>query len=95
MGRRRKIVDPQTLEEWQDVADWSEFFVSIDSCRQYGLITGGPLVNVDRSLELLERAKAQGITPRPDAIERCARLWSEARLYGIKNRAAATEKRNR
>jgi hypothetical protein len=38
----------------------------IDACRQYGLLTGGPKVNSDRCIEILDRAKAKGIEPRKE-----------------------------
>jgi hypothetical protein len=52
-------------ETWQDAVDHAEFFLQLDSCRQYGLITGGPTVNIRRAEEILRGGAKRGITPRP------------------------------
>ena len=82
MKPKRKIRNPKTKAEWQAAADCAEFLLAADSCKQYGLITGGPAVNVDRCLEILEKAKAMGIVPAPDAIERYANAWQEQQSHG-------------
>lgn len=64
---------PGTPAEWQDAADAAHFFLLLDAARQYGLVTGGPGVNVDRCVAILDLAAARGIRPRPDAIERLTR----------------------
>ncbi len=61
---------PQTSEKWQEVVDVAEFCLALESARQYGLVRGGPGVNVDRCEELLKLAAARGIRPHKDAIER-------------------------
>jgi len=62
--------NPQNPEEWQEAVDAAEAMLLLDSARQYGLITGGPGVHVDRCLEVLAAGRDRGIVPRPDAIER-------------------------
>jgi hypothetical protein len=57
--------DPQTPDEWQEVADAADFLLLLDAARQYGLIAGGPVANVDRCVALLERAAARGVFPSP------------------------------
>jgi hypothetical protein len=59
--------DPETPAEWQDAVDAADFFIAMDSCQQYGLITGGPRVNCERARELLDRGRALGYTPAPFA----------------------------
>lgn len=59
-----KARNPRTLDEWQYAADAAEFFLGLDACHQYGLITGGPGINVARCETILRRAEARGITPR-------------------------------
>ena len=54
---------PRTRREWQAAVDAAEWALVVDSCRQYGLIEGGPDIDVDRCLLILERAKMRGITP--------------------------------
>lgn len=59
--------DPKTYAEWQVAVDAAAGFIAIDDCRLYGLITGGPTVDRNRSLDILEKGKARGIRPsRPD-----------------------------
>lgn len=69
------MADPQTHDEWQAAADSAEALLLLDSARQYGLLTGGPKVNVDRAQEILDAAAKLGITPRPDAAERFVDAW--------------------
>jgi len=61
---------PKTTAEWQEAVDAAHGCLALDAARQYGLVTGGPAVNVDRAVELLRQAKLRKIFPRPDAIER-------------------------
>jgi hypothetical protein len=55
--------DPKTAGEWQEAVNGAEFFLLLDSCRQYGLIEGGPAVNADRCSAILERGRRRGIYP--------------------------------
>ena len=57
--------DPQTPAEWQEAVDAAAFFLALQSCRLYGLITGGPNVDADRCQEILKRGKALGVAPAP------------------------------
>jgi hypothetical protein len=70
--------DPKTNEDWQHAVDLAEFYLHLDSARKYGLVTGGPHVDVARCEEILHKGRRRGITPSPDAIERI--------LDGIKKR---------
>lgn len=58
--------DPRTPREWQEAADAAWAMLVLDSCRQYGLVEGGPEINFDRCVAILERAKAKGIEPREE-----------------------------
>jgi len=62
--------DPQTDEEWQVAADMAYGGMLLDSARKYGLVSGGPEIDVDRCAEILVAARQRGITPRDDAPER-------------------------
>lgn len=62
--------EPSTPEEWQAAVDAAAGALALDSARQYGLVTGGPTVNVERCAEILGAGEARGIRPRRDAIER-------------------------
>ncbi len=57
--------DPQTPVEWQEAVDVAHMLLTIDSARQYGLIKGGPAVNVDRCAEIIKRGAALGFVPAP------------------------------
>jgi hypothetical protein len=57
----------------QTLVDAAEGALALDSARKYGLITGGPAVDVDRCIECLEAGKRRAILPSPDAIERFSR----------------------
>lgn len=56
--------DPRTAEEWQEAADAAEFMLLLDSCRQYGLITGGPEAKLERCEWVLAEAAKRQIFPR-------------------------------
>jgi hypothetical protein len=57
--------DPQTPAQWREAVDAAEFCLYVDSARQYGLITGGPTIDVGRADEILRRGAALGYRPRP------------------------------
>lgn len=61
---------PKTRAEWQEAADAAEALITLDSARQYGLVTGGPGVNIDRCLAILRAARRKGIRPAKDCVER-------------------------
>jgi hypothetical protein len=61
---------PSTDAEWQEAVDLADFWIRVDAARQYGLITGGPAVDVARCARLLKRGKKLGFDPSPDSIER-------------------------
>jgi hypothetical protein len=62
-GELKKVEDPQTKEQWQEAANLAEFCLLLDSARQYGLVTGGPEVNLDRCEEIIAKARKRGIFP--------------------------------
>lgn len=64
------IVDPNTAEQWQNAVDAANACLAIDAARQYGLITGGPMIDQERCQELLTRGAARGILPAKDSPER-------------------------
>jgi len=53
--------DPHSRSEWRTAADGAYTLLLLDSCRQYGLIAGGPKVNVERCELIIRRAKMRGI----------------------------------
>lgn len=70
-------VEPITDEQWQEAVDMAHACILLDAATKYGLVTGGPRINVERCQELLDRGKARGTFPRPDAVERFIRSYNE------------------
>lgn len=70
--------EPQTDEEWQNAANGAEWALAVDSARLYGLITGGPIVDVERCEELLTGARARGIQAELHAVEAFTKAWQDA-----------------
>lgn len=64
------IRDPETPAEWQNAVDAARGSLALDGAREYGLIIGGPEVNVERCQHLLEQGEERGVYPSDDAIER-------------------------
>jgi hypothetical protein len=64
VSRRRQPQDPTNAAEWQEAVDHAHFFLLLDSARQFGLITGGPAIDVERCEEILEKGAALGYTPK-------------------------------
>lgn len=62
--------NPITPDEWQTTVDAAKALLVLDSARLYGLVTGGPEVNVKRCEEILYTGRQQGIQPRKDRVER-------------------------
>jgi hypothetical protein len=69
--------DPNTREAWQDAVDLADGLLAVDSARTYGLITGGPDVDVARCAAILRRGRARGITPRDNAVELVAHALAD------------------
>jgi hypothetical protein len=67
------MTDPNTPEEWQEAVDAAHAALMLQSARAYGLVRGGPEVNVSRCDEILERGRAIGFRPNEDAVERFLR----------------------
>jgi hypothetical protein len=55
--------EPKTPEEWQEVVDMAAAARAVADCKMYGLLTGGPDIDVERCDDLLRRGRKRGITP--------------------------------
>jgi hypothetical protein len=55
--------DPSTPEEWQEAVDAAAACRVIANCKMYGLLQGGPEIDVGRCDELLEQGRARGVHP--------------------------------
>lgn len=88
MGRRARGQDPKTPEEWQEAAALAHCMLLIDAARQYGLVTGGPVVDV----KVLSRAKWQSLLPTDNAAERSIEVSGQAQerasMTVVTNRSA-------
>jgi hypothetical protein len=61
--------DPTTPAEWEEAVNLAHVYLLIDSAQKYGLLDGGPKVDVGRCEEILHRGQDRGVVPRADAVE--------------------------
>jgi hypothetical protein len=61
--------DPQTAAEWQEAVNGAEACLLIDSARQYGLITGGPVIDVTRCERILTAGRGRQILPSKSGVD--------------------------
>jgi hypothetical protein len=66
------VRDPETDREWQDAVDAAKGALALESARTYGLVTGGPDVDVRRCNVILGRGASRRppVLPSADAVER-------------------------
>jgi len=62
------VREPSSRGEWRLAVDCCHVLLLVDSARQYGLITGGPVANVERCEDILRRGKALGYEPSEPGI---------------------------
>lgn len=62
-------VEPQTDAEWQDAVNAAEACLLLESARRYGLVTGGPGVDVDRCEHILAGGRARQIVPTDAGVD--------------------------
>lgn len=63
MTNPRQRNDPKPPEEWQEAVDAAAFCLTLDSARQYGLVEGGPTLNVERCAHILAKGETLGYMP--------------------------------
>lgn len=68
--RKPKPRIPKSRAEWQEAVDAAHALLCLDAARLYGLITGGPTIDVDRCQRILEAGKKLNVQPSPYAVER-------------------------
>jgi len=61
--------DPCTPAEWQLAVDAAEACLLLDSARLYGLVTGGPGVDVGRCEEMLAEGRRRQIVPTREGVD--------------------------
>lgn len=72
MGSVSTVVEPETREDWQEAVDAAKGALGLHAARLYGLVEGGPAVDVDRCRELINRGSDLGVVPSENSIERFA-----------------------
>jgi hypothetical protein len=73
---------PSTPAEWQDAVDAANALLLIDAAKAYGLVTGGPDVNIERCEDILARGLSRGIRPRHGSAEEYTRQWNREAMHG-------------
>jgi len=63
MQRKPARTNPKTREEWQAAVNAAAALRALTDCKLYGLIAGGPEIDVERCDQLLAKAEALGIRP--------------------------------
>jgi hypothetical protein len=58
------MVDPSTREEWQEAVNAADFLLRLESARLYGLIEGGPVPDIERCEDIIQRGKVLGVVPQ-------------------------------
>jgi hypothetical protein len=59
----KKGKDPRSPSEWQEAADAASGLRAIADAKMYGLIAGGPAIDVARCDKILQEAARRGIRP--------------------------------
>ena len=62
---------PVTDVQWQDAVDAAYFMQQIEMARLFGLVTGGPEINFESCIEILDVGRELAIVPRLEQISRC------------------------
>lgn len=68
--------NPETPEEIQIAVDAASAWHRVDAARKYGLIKGGPAVDVERCEEMIAFGESRAIHPQVNAVERLIRELS-------------------
>ena len=67
--RRLKAKWPKTPREWQEAVDAAAAARAVADCKMYGLIEGGPEINVARCDQILDAGRARRIFPSRSAAD--------------------------
>jgi len=62
------MIEPKTEEQWREAVTLAEVLLDIDAARNFGLLTGGPSVNVDRCVEIVRRGRARMLVALSDDV---------------------------
>lgn len=59
--------NPRSEAEWREAVTQAYNFLLLDSSRRYGLVQGGPEVNLERCEAILDAGRKKGIVPDTSA----------------------------
>lgn len=62
--------EPETQAEWQEAVNVSKVMLLVHDARLYGLIRGGPSVDVERCQAMINGGQQRGIRPQPEEVDR-------------------------
>lgn len=62
--------NPITDEEWRFAVTYARGALLLHAAQSYGLVTGGPAVNVDRCAEIIELGRSHGVEATDDDATR-------------------------
>lgn len=68
--------NPEDPEDWQRAVDAANALMVIEASRDYGLIVGGPEVDVGRCVEILAEGARRGIRPRHGSPVEFVAAWN-------------------
>lgn len=71
------MTDPLTPKEWQEAVDAAAALRALADCVMYGLIEGGPKIDVARCDDILERGRKRGVRPSQSHTELAVRIVRE------------------
>lgn len=72
--------DPKTPEQWQQAVDLAAAARVLADCKMYGLIEGGPVIDVARCDEILDVGARLGVRPSKPTVELALELvasWND------------------
>lgn len=58
--------NPETPEQWQKAVNLADLFLTLEAAKTYGLIYGGPEIDMARCIELLRQGETMGILPQTE-----------------------------
>lgn len=87
--------DPQTAEEWQEAVDGAAALRAVADCKMYGLIEGGPNIDVRRCDEILERGETRGVRPSKPVKDLAIEMITTLNWSPSKNRRSEAQQRRR
>jgi hypothetical protein len=63
------VRNPKTHAEWQDAVDAAAACRAIADCIMYGILAGGPKIDVARCDHILKNGLARGVRPSKPTVD--------------------------